>query len=165
MNHEEWLDFRSNYFLKNPVDPNHLRLDIELSYNRSKLSDVPVDFYAHKDNELFYVCHDWTPVTLPIEIYNGPHESPTMRMIVESSHGINENNIRLMSTSCRIVHEWWAARKNWVDFAFYDKRYWRITWNEYFGEWPGGKWMGLPFQDRSHIHINEFGAYESVNWE
>lgn len=72
-------------------------------------------------------------------------------MLVESSHQNPQGEkIRLMSTSCSIVHEWWAARPNWNDFAFWRGSFWKITWNEYFGDWPGGKWKGLPFQDRRH---------------
>jgi hypothetical protein len=153
--YEEWLDRRLGWFASYPVHPEHLRLDIELSYPRPHLSEVPVEFNPHSfhsdPRECFYVCDDWTTIFDICMIQSKAF--PTVRMLVESSHKEPwGERIRLMSTSCCIVHEWWADRQNWNDFAFWRGNFWRITWNEYFGDWPGGKWFGLPFQDRRHYN-------------
>lgn len=138
---------------RNPVQLHRLRLDIELTYPRDRLRDVPVEFNPHGGSmagayNLYYACNDWTIRTEVFEISPTPHRARTWRMIVESGHQDGGPRIELMSTSSSIVHESWAARKNWNDFAFHANKLWLVTWNEYFGEWPGGRFTGLPFHDR-----------------
>lgn len=163
-NYEEWLQYRNDLFTEYPINDKHLRLDIEVSFPRKLLSSVPVFFNPHIGNhydahETFYVCDDWSPISEVKVIKDTPHEAVTLRMIVESGHD-TANKLRLLSTSCTIVHEWWAAKKNWNDFAYFNGCYWKITWNEYFGEWPGGKWRGLPFQDRRYYDSWNAGGSE-----
>lgn len=162
ISYDEWINIRLNNFEKYPVQPldKHLRLDIELSYPRKSLYDIPAGFSPHiggyDEIELFYVCEDWSVIFDIYKIKNSPHENPTLRMLVESGH---ENpwgeRIRLFSTSSTIFHESWATNKNWHDFAYFRGHYWKITWNENFGGWPGGIVWGLPFQDCRHFD-NEF---------
>lgn len=156
MNYEEWLNQRKEWFelYPTPKVEKHLRLDIELSYPNKLLSQVPTEFNPHHfhnydSQELFYVCDDWSIIFDICEINPTPHMQPTLRMLVESGHANPwGEKIRLMSTSCSIFHESWAREKNWNDFAFFRGMYWRITYNENFGDWPGGRIWGLPFQDR-----------------
>ncbi len=159
MTYDEWLRYREEWFRDNPIRPQHLRLDVELTFPRDRLRDVPIEFnphhHGHEAFHLFYVCADWTIRTPVVRINPSPHDAPTWRMIVESGHHDGRPRLRLMSTSCAIVHESWAARKNWNDFAYYVGMYWRITWNEFFGEWPGGRMWGLPFQDRRHYDVED----------
>lgn len=153
MTYDEWLAFREQWFRDNPVQDWHLRLDIELCHSRLNLDDVPVEFNphcGHHERYLYYQCDDWTIRTDIATIEPTPHNSPTYRMIVESGHVDKRPRITLMSTSSSIVHESWAAKKNWNDFAYFGGKYLRMTWNEYFGQWPGGRMWGLPFQDRHH---------------
>lgn len=154
MNYDQWLAHREEWFRHNPVKPEHLRLDIELTFPRVSYEGIPVEFNPHGHGQdarhAYYVCDDWTLRT-PLEtISPSPHKEITLRTIVESGHKDDAPRIRLISTSSSIVHESWAARKNWNDFAYHNGVFWRVTWNEFFGEWPGGRMWGLPFQDRRH---------------
>lgn len=157
MRYAEWLELRNQHFAQYPLPPveKHLRLDIELSYPRSRLSQVPTEFNPHyyddgyDEQECFYVCCDWSVIFDVHIMTETPHEWPTLRMLVESGHREPwGERIRLLSTSSSIYHEPWAAQKNWNDFAFFRGMHWRVTYNENFGPWPGGRVRGLPFQDR-----------------
>lgn len=165
---QKWLEQRDQWFSEYPLQPiesKHLRLDLELSFPRQQMSEVPVDKSPHfnyDSRECFYVCADWSVIFNVEEIEDTQHERPTLRMLVESCHdNPMGDRIRLMSTACTIIHEHWAARQNWNDFAFFRGKFWRITWNEYFGDWPGGRIWGLPFQDRRHYGDNS--VYEYLN--
>lgn len=157
--YDEWLSIREEHFLKYPLPPveNHLRLDIELSFPRQKPDEVPVSFnphLQHQEHNLHYVCDYWSVIFDVCRVENTPHGEPTLRMLVESGHRKPwGERIRLMSTSCKIYHESWARQKNWNDFALFRGQYWKVTWNENFGDWPGGKVWGLPFQDRRHYNV------------
>lgn len=160
--YDTWLKQRDVWFKQYPTRPIEcgiLRLDIELKYPKNKLSQIPIRCHPHVDydpRECFYVCDDWSTI-FDVWGRGNPNcaECYTLRMLVESSHPKPTfgEPIRLMSTSCSIIHEHWAARKNWNDFAFFRGRYWQITWNEYFGDWPGGIVRGLPFQDRRFYDV------------
>lgn len=157
VNYNEWINQREQWQQKYPSPPpeQHLRLDIELSYPRKLLSQVPIDFNPHSycnydGYECFYVCDDWSTI---FEVCESPHEQPTLRMLVESGHNNSwGEKIRLLSTSCSIFHEHWARYKNWNDFAFFRGMYWKITYNQALSDWPGGRVWGLPFQDRRHFN-------------
>ena len=154
---ENWLQQRKVWNEQYPVRPvssRVLRLDIELAYPCKRLSDVPVLFNPHRfgldSRECFYVCADWSTIFDVWDIHGGH------RMLVESCHANPwGERIRLMSTSCTIVHESWAHYKNWHDFAFFRGKFWKVVYNEYLGDWPGGVLWGLPFQDRRHLEILE----------
>lgn len=187
MKYTEWVEQRSRWLDQYPLRPleeRHLRLDIELSHPCDKLSDIPVDFNPHGGyidfidivamqrgrtarlkydaRECFYVCDDWS-VIFDVCTINDLGVDSNLRMLVESSHKEPwGERIRLMSTSCSIVHEWWADRQNWHDFAFFRGKFWKIVWNEYFGSWPGGIVRGLPFQDRRHYDDPVIDHYDPV---
>jgi len=48
ISYDEWINIRLNNFEKYPVQPldKHLRLDIELSYPRKSLYDIPAGWLA-----------------------------------------------------------------------------------------------------------------------
>ena len=129
MKYGDWFCIRHKWGLEYPTQPAHtkiIRLDIELSYPRNLISQVPVDNIKHNgyfNDELFYICHDWSTIFDVVPIDDSPHDS-TLRMLVESGH---QNpwgeRMRLMSTSCSIVHESWADYKNWNDFAFFRENF------------------------------------------
>jgi hypothetical protein len=169
MNYKEWVDQRNHWFQQYPVQPpeKHLRLDIELTHPRRLMSEVPVSFNPHLPPydayECFYICDDWS-IIFDICNIDTPHEEPVLRMLVESGHQEPwGERIRLLSTAGTIFHESWAARKNWNDFAFFRGQYWKITYNENFGDWPGGRVRGLPFQDRRHYNDN-FPSLNDWGW-
>ena len=140
MSYQSWLEYR-DYIFNSRSSPSFFngRLDLELSYPNHELNDVPVPFNPHiggfAAHDCFYDWRGWKVVSDIVVMDDSPHDV-SLRVIVEAS---DNGEIRLMSTASSIIHEWWAARRNWNDFAQFDGFFWRITWNEFFGPWPGGQ--------------------------
>lgn len=80
----------------------------------------------------------WSVIFNVYEISNTPHNSTTLRMLVEKDH-CNPwgERIILMSISEDIYrHETHSGC--FIDFAFFRGKYWNITWNQpYFSDHPG----------------------------
>lgn len=80
----------------------------------------------------------WSVIFNVYEISNTPHNSTTLRMLVEKDH-CNPwgERIILMSISEDIYrHETHSGC--FIDFAFFCGKYWNITWNQpYFSDHPG----------------------------
>jgi len=162
LNYKNWLESRNIWFKQYPTHPikkKHLRLDLELSYPRDVLSDIPVDYnpnnmFFDDPTECFYVCDDWSVIFEVFEIEDTPHERPTLRMLVESCHQdpVGER-IRLMSTSCSIIKKPNEKQNSRHDFAFFRGKFWKVTWNEYFGQDPSSI-DGLPFKDKRHLYLD-----------
>lgn len=149
----EWLEQRWYWCEQYPLPPidKHFRLDLELANPHAFLPHIKLDFNPHigyDANECFYVNdNDWSTIFNVCEI------DDKLRMLVECGHDkpLGEP-IRLLSTSSSFVHESWAARKNWHDFAFFRGMWWKVTWNEYFS--------GYPFGGHSHPAVRDRRYYD-----
>lgn len=149
MNYGDWLYNRSEWLRIYPRQDEHFRLDIELKGPYNSIQDIPVDFNPHiatsDSRRLYYLCSDWSTIW---NICNLDTEhGPRIRMLVECSHQHPwGEQITLMSTAHSIIHEWWADRQNWHDFALWRGQYWKLTWNECLSPFPFGR-GGLPYSD------------------
>lgn len=159
MNSQEWekcVNIWTEQYPVQDIENKHLRLEIELSNPSDNFSEIPVDFnpnniFFDDPTECFYVCDDWSTIFEVMKM----DDSENIRMLVESCHENPQGErIRLMSTSCSIVHKLNEKKNSRHDFAFFRGKFWKLTLNKYHGEYPEGKIDGLPFKDKRHLDID-----------
>ena len=158
-NYDHWMHLRDSHMKEYPVHPFHSRIDIELSnpiYDARLLKSCCCNsangFFSFTDLQVCSTClnryrgfdsdhlqyfnSDWSVIFNVYVIEDSPHNSLTLRMLVEKGHQkpLGEK-ILFMSYEPYIDRCECTPFYNYnclIDFAFFRNSYWNVTWNQTF---------------------------------
>lgn len=143
LHYDNWQRWRAERFAEYPCPSGKYRFDIEISYPRANLTEVPIERNPHNGwfsgHACFYCSDNWSTIygVHDAHLYQTGEES--WRMLVESGNPepLWGERITLMSTSSTIENEPWGMNPS-NKFAFFRGRYWRIVHSEFMHVWTFG---------------------------